>query len=246
MRVWFKRAFLLAFVAALGFGTYRLLTSPYFFVNDVRVFLLGDVANTYLFAPIEKSLKPELSASLNNQSLWLLDLDNFRKEIKKDQRVLDVEVVKRFPKTVIFRIEPRRPVGLLLGKKGELFPIGADGELLPMLDQGLVPELPIVRGLEFFKNKSLRKRLVTDLMIFPEHGLFSRANISELHRRGRGEYEIHLNEPAAYINISLNDFKYKVSMVIRVLEYLKRHNLKGRVIDARFSKKVVVRLRNQP
>ena len=42
------------------------------------------------------------------------------------------------------------------------------------------------------------------------------------------------------------DFDLKVSRVEKVMSYLHNRNIKGRVIDARFSKKVVVRVRNTP
>ena len=40
------------------------------------------------------------------------------------------------------------------------------------------------------------------------------------------------------------EFKKRIDHVRRVVQYLRSENLRGRVIDARFSKKVVVRLRN--
>ncbi|MCB0419771.1 MAG: FtsQ-type POTRA domain-containing protein [Bdellovibrionales bacterium] len=246
MKVLFKGILFFFVAAGVGVGAYSLFTSSYFKVTSVSFELMGAAENDYLFQPIQTQHLPEILGSLSQQSLWFVEMSQWIDQLKKDQRVKDVQAIKRFPNTVLFRLEPRRPVGLILDEKGFLYPVGADGGLLPRLDLGRVPDLPLIRGTQFMESVELRKKLVEHLQILPSEGLFSLSNISELHRKSNGEYEIHLMDPIAYVNIAPQDFEYKVSMVIRVLEYLKRHNLKSRVIDARFSKKVVVRLRNQP
>ena len=55
-----------------------------------------------------------------------------------------------------------------------------------------------------------------------------------------------MNNSVAEVKVGDADFGPKFIRVEKVLAYLDSQNIKGRVIDARFSKKVVVRVRKGP
>jgi len=71
-------------------------------------------------------------------------------------------------------------------------------------------------------------------------------NISEIFYSKKEGFKIFLKGVATEVRMGDSDFGPKISRVEKVLSYLDSQNVKGRVIDARFSKKVVVRVRKAP
>lgn len=198
---------------------------------------------------LQRKLKEDLSEQLESyaqKSIWSVPLESILHSIQSDSRVENVTVRRQFPNRVELQVHPVKPQLLLLGRKGKFHPVAKDGRLMPPLLVGESPNLPILRGLNFFKEKQTRKDLVQIYLKLPESGRFSRAQISEIRRNSKKETTLFLNEFGHQVVVSKKLDESLVARVEQVLSYLESRSIKSRVIDARFSKKVVVRVRNAP
>ena len=74
--------------------------------------------------------------------------------------------------------------------------------------------------------------------------LFNNKNISELRFREKEGLRVLLNT-GLEVELGKEDILNKSMRVEKVLQYLKSNSITCRAIDASFSKKVVVRLRNE-
>ena len=78
----------------------------------------------------------------------------------------------------------------------------------------------------------------------PNEGLLSHESISEINVGKKEEIWLTHLQTKSWIKLGDENTAIKSARVAKVLEYLDHNNLKGRVIDADFSKKVLVKLRN--
>jgi hypothetical protein len=78
-------------------------------------------------------------------SFWRVDLDSARARLVRRPRIRDARVTRRLDGAVRIEIDERLPVALL--PLSRLTEVDKDGRALPALAKGVVPELPVVRGL---------------------------------------------------------------------------------------------------
>ena len=231
---------LILFLVAMG---WNLKDSSLLRVERVNVVQKGEVLHPILFESIAEDINSFLS-DYSQQPIWKVSIENIRKALAEDSRIEDFQVKRKFPNQVIVALRPKQPLAALLSKKGRLHPLSADGSLLPDFALGEAPDLPIVRGLHLFKNKKARLSLVGILNQIPEQGIFSREKISEVMQSSSGEVSVMLVTGGTKVLLGKSLDEKKITRVGQVLKYLQSRSFKGRVIDARFSKKVVVRVRN--
>ncbi len=161
--------------------------------------------------------------------------------VYSEPRVGSAGVVRLLPYRLLIKIKPRRPLLVWLDQDGLLHPLAIDGTLLPPFVSHPVLDLPIVRGQVFFKKKSLRKMAIAFIQQLPKVGELSLQSISEV--------KYSLQEDSLYFILSKNSRKItmgnnpqqiKLERILSVLQYLRQQNIKWRVIDMRFSQKIVV------
>ena len=244
MKVWTRLIIWIGVACFSLGGLYFGLTSSLFVINRVQIKLDKDSREESLFRIIKKDMAIDAQA-LIGKLIWSTSLEQLLERVQKDARISNIFIEKKYPSTLSLRIVPRKPIALFVDEKGKLFPLGSDGEFLPYIESAVHYDLPILRGKIFLSQKSRRLEIVRMLVGLPQEGDFIAKNISEIHFSKESDYELYLEKSDAIVKIKIDGFAYKASMVLRVLKYLNTHNLKGRVIDARFSKKVVVRLRNE-
>jgi hypothetical protein len=122
--------------------------------------------------------------------------------------------------------------------------VGRDASLLSRLKSPI--DLPLLRGAQFFEDVQLRRQAVDLMNEIPFEGVFHQGLISEVRFDKHKGFELLLTNGWTRVNMGKEDFSRRVRFIERVLNYLQEHKMQARVIDARFSKKVVVRLRNAP
>jgi len=228
-----------ATLVVVGYG------GNYFVVKEIDIQKMEGSKGSYLFAKIKKDLQPYV-ASLIGKPVWSVGLNDLMEHLSKDSRVAEVSIRRGFPNRIQLKIEPHRPVAMLLDRKNILYPIAFDGSLLPKTKASESLDLPIFRGKSFEKNEKLREQGITLLSDFPKEKNFSTKLISEIGFDKRKGFILFLAKTGSVIYLGHNDFADKLSKLERVLNYLNKEGMQGRVIDARFSKKVVVKLRNAP
>lgn len=83
-------------------------------------------------------------------------------------------------------------------------------------------------------------------MTLKEENPLSSQKVSEILFDKKQGFSLILTPEAEIVRLGFDNFEKKIGMAKKVFSYMQSKGLKGRVIDVRFSKKVVVRLRNAP
>ncbi len=215
----------------------------------------GDIANARGAMITESELRNRLQLivrSIEGKAIWDIDLATLRASLGRDEWVQDVLISRAFPSDIKVRVRPKTAVLVLISGKEEFFPVTADGQLLKALPPGQIPDAPLLRGQAFIdgpeKIESLKKReeavhLITSLN---DRGLLASRNVSEVSWSATDGYTLTLVQPKVDVKLGDDHIDVRAMRVAQVLNYLAVNNLKGRVIDASFSKKVLVRLRKGP
>lgn len=237
-----------AFVLTAGVGLAFSQQMGLFVVGPVPV-VVEATSETPVFRG--SGLKERLAATvkpLSGKKIWEIDMTRLRASIAKDEWVKDVLISRSFPSAVKVKVTQKTPVLVLVGAKGEFAPVTEDGEILSSLPAGTLPDVPLLRG-EGFKSREgqeRREKLVNFVMGLPEKGVLTRRNISEITWNNEDGITLTLIQPRVEVKLGDDRLDLKVLRVTQVLNYLAAHQLKERVIDASFSKKVLVRLRKGP
>lgn len=243
MKVFVKGFALLALVAVLGAGVSFYVKENLMNLEQVQVQLAESAPSNGLFERIQEDLSKQFKI-YQGKPLYDISLDEMMKLVEDDKRVASATVQRTFPNQITVHITPRKPLALLLGLDGNLHPVATDASLLPSLSIQSSPDLPVLRGLSFFKDKNERVKIVEILEKLPTTGEFSREGISEIRMNRLGEVTLFLSESGERVLVGKSLDQGQVHRIEQVLKYLRSRSIKGRVIDARFSKKVVVRVRN--
>ena len=163
--------------------------------------------------------------------------------VRSEPRVREVFVQRRLPNLLKLKVELHQPLVLLMGLKGELLPVARDASLFPPM--GETADLPVLRGINFHREKNLIKQAVEMLEEISVTGLDVRNQISEIRFDKKLGYVLYLLSDGVRIHLGQGDYGEKVKRVERVMSYLENQKMKYSVIDARFSKKVVVKPRKE-
>jgi cell division septal protein FtsQ len=214
-------------------------------IESVQVDLANSSHEDLLFQRIRKSLEPQFKY-LEGKYFWQVPLKQVYEITSKDRRVKRLSVRREFPSQVWVEIEPYTPVLAYLSGDGRIYPVATDATLLPALAPSDAPDLPFLRGEDFKDEPKLREAAIDLYNTLPDDGALSKKTVSEIYYSKKDGFEVYVSGQTSDVKMGDTDFGPKISRVQKVLSYLDSQNIKGRVIDARFSKKVVVRVRKAP
>lgn len=237
---------LFAIVGVCGclLATALYLKSDLLDIHDVQISQKASVQSGNLFSIIKEEMLPKLS-SVYGESILGVDLGTLYERLQKDRRIKDVRISRSFPNRLNVVVEPHIPIANILSSRGDqVYPLTKEGSLFSPVSISESADAPILRGSAFLKDLERRKEALNLLNLFPNEGDFRLGDISEIHYDDRKGYILILNREANEVILGHKDFQRRIQHVSRVVQYLRSEKLKGRIIDARFSKKVVVRLRN--
>lgn len=214
-------------------------------IQAVQLDLTSASHEDLLYQRIKKTLEPQFK-HFEGRYFWSVPLSEVYELTARDKRVKRLSVYREFPSKVRVEIEPYTPVLAYLSGDGRIYPVATDATLLPALPPSDAPDIPFLRGEDLKDEPKLRESALDLYAIIPDDGLFSKKQISEIYYSKKDGFEVYVSGSASDVKMGDTDFGPKVSRVQKVLSYLDSQNIKGRVIDARFSKKVVVRVRKAP
>jgi cell division septal protein FtsQ len=214
-------------------------------IDHIEVDLAQGSDQDVLFERIKTSLAPRIQ-SFQGRYFWQVPLSEIFDLTAKDKRVKRVSIYREFPSRMKVEIEPYTPILAYLAKDGRVYPVATDATLLPGLAPADAPDLPFLRGPELKDKESLRETAIELYRAIPNQGELSKAKISEIIYSKKDGFKIYASGAAGEIRLGDTDFGPKVSRVQKVLSYLESQNIQGRVIDARFTKKVFFRVRKDP
>jgi cell division septal protein FtsQ len=244
------------FSAALLFGTAAILAglqqSGLFIVQTIPVDVLGDqpVANAQVnLQPGPLGLRTRMQATLHpfaQKKIWDIPLSQIKAAIMKDEWVKDVLISRMLPNRIQVKIVPKSTAVILVGSKGELWPLTEEGVKLATLPASALPDRPLLRGDIFAKDIAKRKEAILFALNLPAQGAINQKNVSEIFWNKEDGYSLMLMQPKVEVKLGSDSLDTKVLRAGQVVNYMSAHRLSGRLIDASFSKKVLVRLRKGP
>lgn len=227
------------FLALLGAVLFY-AAPPLLTISTVKVDVdRADWASPQYLATIKSKL-----GDYKGQSLLQVSLNKISSTLKDDVRIQRVSIQRRIPGQLNVQIHLSEPRAILYDKNKGWRPVTFDGDLLPPLKVGQFIDLPVLRGNEFNDSQDLRKEVVLFLNLIRNAKEFASKNVSEIWWSKKKGYSFFVGEPPMEVVMGLSLEIEKIQDVEKVLRYVYRQQLKGRVIDARFAKKVVVSLRN--
>jgi cell division septal protein FtsQ len=233
-------------VLALLFGVFQFLTSSLFRIVDVQIVLTNQASHSVLFHKIQESLDTRLS-KYEGRYVWGVDLGQILDEVAQDLRVKNVDVTRQLPNKIFVKIEPYTPLlNIVTNNKKILYPVSRDGEVLPSVSSLEAIDSPILIGEIFLKDRELRLKAVELTLALPETGSISYRSVAEIRYDKKNGFQLQLQSLSTFVWIGFDDFETRIHRSHRVADYLQNEQLTDRIIDARYSKKVVVRLRNEP
>lgn len=235
---------LVVLLAIVSVGAYYSLGAK-LRVKRVEISISPDSEEIMLFEEIKATLAPKLE-KLIGESMIQFSFQTLVDEIRKDKRIKDIYLRREFPASLLVQVRPHEPVVGWVDKQGFVRPVSQDNQILPRLKSGHFKDYALLRGKEFFENTDIRQAALDLLSSLPLEGYFRRAVISEIRYSKASGFDLILSEPSVMVKIGTEDYQGRAARLEKVLSYIQNRGIKGRVIDSRFDKKVVVRLRNEP
>lgn len=214
-------------------------------VETIRLELAKESDEDLLFQRIKTTLQGQLSP-FEGRYFWQVSLRSVFDRVSKDKRVRKVSIYREFPSVLRVVIEPHTPVLGFLSTDGRIYPVATDATLLPALPVKDAADMPLLRGEELRDEPKLREMALELFDKIPADGDFQKRDVSEILYSKKDGFDVYLSGISSQVRMGDTDFGPKISRVQRVISYLESQNIKGRVIDARFNKKVVVRVRKAP
>ena len=245
MKAYVRLAIVLSVILLFAGGVYLGAEAGWGRLQPVEVVMEPNSDQPQLFNRIQSSLEEEFK-SYQGRWLWQASLPQVLKQVQSDRRVRSARINRVFPNRLKIEIEPQQPVMAYADEVGRLFPIATDASLLPVLPINEVRDLPLLRGKVFKTELNLREQAIALLKALPESGPLARERVAEIFYSEKNGFSLMLIQNGIEVRLGTSDIERKAERIARVLNYLQDQQLRGRVIDARFAKKVVVRLRNAP
>jgi len=194
-----------------------------------------------------KSLQYQLDTKVEHvkgRPIWNVSIYDLEMDLKRISWIKSAHIYRQIPNKLVVQIEYKKIIANVVKDNSELQPIAGDSSFLEPAKISQGPAVPMLASEEFRKNKNLRFEAVSILSKLPEYGHLSQDTVSEVTWNGKKDFTLLLKDSLAKVRLSSDNTEIKVARVNKVLNYLDQNQIKSRVIDANFSKKVVVKLRN--
>lgn len=179
------------------------------------------------------------------ESMSAVDLADIQSQVANWNWVSSVEVFRRWPDQITIEVSPKQVMAILIGKSGRIHPVLSDATIMEPIEKGSIPDVPVLSGEVFSKNREVLVRALVSLEQIPQEGLFSKKNIAEVIFHSKQGFQYRLLQPNLTVQLGEEKLGIKSARVSQVIEYLQNNKLQARVIDANLTKKVLVRLRKE-
>lgn len=256
---WFKRIVLATSLTLLVIGAASAFfgNGPIFEVSSIPVeFTATDDSGDGIFktdvatlTDLEQRLRSRVQ-KFERRRIWEISIDELGKALQADGWVQSVRISRWLPNGLSVLVTPRAPAFFLVPTRGKPVPVAADGTLVADFNPLLLPNVPVLRGDGFLKDSALRLRAIALLRELPAEGPLSRFNVAEVTWTNESGFTVVVLPSRTPVLFGKEQISLKAARVEKILDYLSANQLDGRigdrVIDASFSKKVLVRLRKGP
>lgn len=216
----------------------------YFVVDRTQVEVEFIESQASLLSHIKPALLAEIEA-LKGQNLWRLSLKQVRESLLRNNWIREVEIQRRFPDQLKVSFNLQDVAFLYINAKKQIRPVSLLGEVLPVLPVGLLPSAPIVRNSKIIEDQELLKKVLDLVRQVPQIGPLNLDNVASIDYQSTTGLAFELIQEETIVYFGEQDIQRKALQVLKVTDYLRSQKQKVRVIDASFSKKVLVRPRKR-
>lgn len=185
-------------------------------------------------------------AYLKGEFIWSSSLQKISDTVSEYNWIKNYRVIRHWPNKIEIKIQTRDPQILMVLNDGQLQPLDNEGVALPRIGFKESPSLPFLRGHNFQNQIPLRKKAIEFLNSLPAEGFFTKDKISDITFQESEGFIVTLIWKSLKVKVGYEPSTLVGLRVNQVLDYLQSRNIDGRVIDANFSKKVLVKLQNHP
>lgn len=229
---------------AVGGGWYLRTESDFFLVRDLNIEVeFQENQEAYLV-----SLKPELEKnllSMKGQNIWGLGLGKVRTQLLEHPWIKEVELSRRFPDKIFSLIRLHSVAFLYLDRKNRIFPVLENGIKVPQIKATMAPSAPILRNNKILKDPKLLEKVLELYLAIPQIGPLKKENIQSIDYKKITGLTLKMVDQDVLVHLGDKNIRTKALQVLRVMDYLESQKQKARVIDASFTKKVLVRPRKR-
>jgi cell division protein FtsQ len=238
----------IAFVAlpsVIAGSMYWLNEKGFFNINQVEIQLVDSQGQVNFYSPLVDKLEKKM-LTFKGQSLWSVNLSEVVAILAEQNWIETHSIARSWPAVLQVKIKPQDVKLVYLGKNGKYMPIIDDGSFLDTVDSKQAPDVTLLEGEVFANKKELRQKAVKVLKEIPAEGSFSKKTISEMRYDTKDGFSMTLMKTGIQVKIGEEQVALKSARISQVVDYLQTRQFDARVIDANLSKKVLVRLRNDP
>lgn len=222
-------------------------------LKDPKFFRVKEITYNIIVPPDERLVwndeisKVESTLKIfYNRSIWNVSMDEVKNKLAPFTHLENTQVQRVWPSTieVKYSLPSLKAIYSINDKKFKI--LTEEGRWLGPLYWSRLPNLPWLRGNWVDRKPELQLKALELLRQLPERGTLTPAQISEIQYNDIDGFLVTLLKTGQQIRFGIENFELKSLRAVQVLEYLQSKGLESRVIDLNFSKKVLVRLRNQP
>lgn len=239
---------------AIFFSIYSLEQQGFFKIDRLSIGAEADSTQKN-FISYQVQLLEQKLANVKGISLWRAPLSQISKSLKQESWIKEFQISRAWPSGIELQIEPDPVVMMVMDfeksanslAEAALFqPITESGHVLAKVKSNVAPNAIITQDRIFLTNEKIRAGAVSVVKALPAKGSLSATHISEIGYDSKEGYWIKLLRSETKVNFGEEQFEIKSARISQVIDYLENRNLKARVIDANLSKKVLVRLQQNP
>ncbi len=242
------------FPLVVALSIYSLDQQGFFKIDSIDLRVKALSSQKYYISPKVKILQEKLDA-YRGISLWKAPLSQISKSLKNEPWVKEFQLSRVWPSGIAIEIKtddvallvfPQNSVESSIGEVSAIKPITKSGKILEKINSQNAPNAIVTFDAQFLISEKIRVGGLEVIKALPETGRMTASHVSEIGYDRKEGYWIKLLNSETRVNLGEEQFEIKSARISQVIEYLEGRNLKARVIDANLSKKVLVRLQQNP
>jgi cell division protein FtsQ len=239
---------------AVFLSFYSLDQQGFFKIDKVEIKVNALSSQKNFVAPKVRQLQAKLDL-VKGISLWKAPLSQIQASLKEEKWIKEFQLSRAWPSGIQLVIQPDEIAILVLAPAADatsinettaMSPITQTGKVLEKIKSNTAPNSIVSHDSLLLTNAEVREGAISVIKSLPADGNMSAAKVSEIGYDKKEGYWIKLLQSETKVNFGEEQFEIKSARISEVINYLESRSLKARVIDANLSKKVLVRLQQNP
>ena len=218
---------LLLFVFMVCFGSIVFLKSDFFSLRNI------EIENNNI---LTKSDIKQLSKIKSGKNIFMYDLKKIESNIKQSAYIEDVSVKRKFPKSLIIRIEEKKILCVLKDKNKNYYYLDKNLNCIDKIKEESIKNNYLIVEMDF-ENQNDKKYLTTLIDNINEQGLNNRINY--INFTEKNQIYMKVDEKIEVIISKDKNIDHNISKLTKILVDLDKQNIHHGKIDMTFSKYVL-------